>query len=270
MCHISCVTEMPKSSKKNKTRKGNSNSVVSHFPGQYKVRPVQRMQIRYSNASTATNQACTVQEIVTLLVATASETTSAQATPLFASVRVACIEIWSIGSTAQNLVSGLIKLIWTGDSNREDCEITAYGDPNVPAHIRSYPPKYSLSANWQSVRDGSEDTNQLFRYSAAQNSIVALHIEYVLADAAELATEAGTEITLSSAQVSGVYARLIATDTLTPQGWSQVTVASIPRAIQNKDDFDVESVSAFDDTTAQLLAVNKRLNQELMLLKAKK
>jgi hypothetical protein len=255
-------------SKRSKGRKGNGEGQGTIFPRGFEARPVMPMRIRYSlSAGFSADCLISRQDLVTAILAVATETTSAQATSVFSSARVRKVEAWYSNT------SGMVRLQghWYGDLYSRDKDYVDYGNEVRPAHIVMVPPKNSLAGNWFSLQNGAVLTNPLFEITGSSTGAATMdiHYDFVLADVAELATEAATEVTLSAAVQSGIYARTIGSGvSFAPTDWTATSVASIPlRGNKPPKLSDVEEVeevaTASSDVVQQLLDANRLLVDRL-------
>jgi hypothetical protein len=215
------------------------------FPPAMMVRPVQSMCIRYRNSSEITEASpveLTLQTLTRLLVAVSSETTSAIATPVFGSVRLKHIDFWASNTqTSGTFPSALesIRVCWNEDlasgtraGNPMFETMSAYGNVMQPARLRVYPPDGSQMKALGWFSNSTPTTTSYLQIEVLPiNSVMDIHFEYVLADFTEPdgAVEAVAEVTLSAAEVSGIYAVFPgAAGGFVPQGWEAVDIASVP------------------------------------------
>jgi hypothetical protein len=235
---------MPSNKKmpRRRAKNGGMQRGIPRFPPSIVVRPVQSMCIRYRNSAEIVETSpalLSTDRLSRMLCAVATETTSAQATPVFNAVRIKHIDFWASNTqTTGTFPSALesIRVVWdsTAISNRYGNEprevISAYGNVNMPAKLRVYPPKNTLQPMWFTVGNIT-GVAQLWVEVLPINSVMDIHFDYILADFTEIggATENFGEFTLTASEVSGIYAVFPSTaGGFTPQGWEVVDVASIP------------------------------------------
>lgn len=232
---------MPKQNK-NKKQGRRTQKGIARFPPSIVVRPNQSMCIRFRNSSEIVESSPALldtQRLSRILCAVATETTSAQATPLFNGIRLKHIDFWASNQqTSGTFPSALesIRVVWDTNaiSNRFGTQprevMSAYGNATTPARLRVYPPKHSLNAMWFTVGNITA-ISQLYVEVLPTNSVMDIHFEYVLADLTEVGgtTENFGEFTITAAEVSGIYCVFpSASGGFTPQGWESVDIASTP------------------------------------------
>lgn len=165
-----------------------------------RVQFVHKFRFRDSTAiSEAAPTIVTKNCILNLLLAVSTETTTVQATRLISSFRIRHIEMWVMRDAAM----GLTELRWLG-GNSPSKETSIYGTMAHPGYMKSKPGKGCLAGDWQNV--SSADLS-LFSITNAENfTVLDLTVDLILADSYENTAEAQTEVTLTAATASGLYA----------------------------------------------------------------
>lgn len=200
----------------------------SVIPRQIAIRPVVPMTMRYLVATALSDIDVTSVMLRNMILAVSTETTSAQATPIFRGVRVRSVDIWATTKPADagSAITSL-RFMWLGYAGFfEPKELSVFGTYDHPAHIHAVPPKNSLAAMWIDVSAGTADVFSFVTVPAG--AVIDINFEYILADASDPATEAMTEVTITSAVASGLYAPYTGSTSVTPYGWTAVEVASVP------------------------------------------
>lgn len=191
------------------------------------------MRMRWTCVSGVADISIARGDLLTWLVAVATETTSTQATFVMGNVRVRRVEMWGGATNAvSDVTTNTINFRWAGGQYGIDKEIMAFGTRENPAYISTTPPSKSLAGEWSSISNASGSTDAIMRFiQLPVSSIVDIEFEYTLADYSAYTSESQTEITLASALPSGIYATSIDSSEnadFSPYGWIQATVSSIP------------------------------------------
>ncbi len=181
-------------------RRNYSNS----FPTAIRSKPVHTRVFRFGAGALLTAQAVQTNDLLRLL-SVGTPTGAVTMTCLIDNIKLDQVRIWGAGSTTMSSVN----LTWSPGplGLGREVETVAYGTNVSLPHIDAVPPPGSTAAMWIST---STTNATLFTVTVAQNSVVDLHVSYILSDASTDGA-ANTFVTAAagSVTVSGVYSLAI-------------------------------------------------------------
>lgn len=173
-------------------RSTQSSRKVERFPPQLSLKPVQSRVLRFTASSDANN--VPVDRNSFLKLAFASDAGGLVGNTNYSAVRLRRIKIWS--GLLVNAAAGtsMVSCGVEWQSTRGPTSLVSdTGNSFEPAHVDCKPPAESEASFWSQVSSSTTIRNEiLFYITCPQGSVVDVHISYVEANGAQIASPAET------------------------------------------------------------------------------